>query len=169
MAKSNISVVKEKPKEEKKGKHYRALSPFEEVERMFSGMFPRTRMRPFDWEWPTWSEMSSFVEGKMPKMDIIERDNEVLVRAELAGVDKKDIDVSVTERTITIKGSTKEETKEEKGDYFRSEISQGSFSRTATLPCEVDGDKAKATFKDGILELTIPKLESSKRHTIKVE
>jgi HSP20 family protein len=105
----------------------------------------------------------------MPKLDIIERDNEVLVRAELAGVDKKDIDVSVTDRTVSIKGCTKKETREEKGDYFRAEISQGSFSRTATLPCEVDGEQAKAKFSDGMLELTIPKLEASKRHPIKVE
>ena len=169
MAKNEADESKSKGKELKKAQPYRALSPFEEMERLFSGMFPRAWMRSFDREWPTWPEMTSLMEGKIPKMDIIERDTEVLVRAELAGVDKKDIDVSVTDRTITIKGSTKEEIKEEKGDYFHSEISQGSFSRTATLPCEVDGDKAKATFKDGMLELTIPKIEGSKRRTIKVE
>ena len=136
---------------------------------MFGGVFPRARLRPLDWEWPTLGEMTSLVEAKMPKLDIVERDNEVVVRAELPGVDKKDIDVSVTDSTITIKGCTKKETREEKGDYFRSEISQGSFSRTATLPCDVDGKKAHATFTDGILELTIPKLEASKRHAIKVE
>ncbi len=169
MTKSNISVVKDTPKDVKKGKRHRAMSPFEEMERMFGGMFPRGRMRPFEWEWPTWPEMTAFVEGKMPKMDIIERDDEVLVRAELAGVDKKDIDVSVSDNTVTVKGSTREESKEEKGDYFRSEITRGSFSRTATLPCDVDGSKAKASFKDGILELTLPKFEGSKRRTIKVE
>jgi HSP20 family protein len=113
--------------------------------------------------------MSALVEAKMPKLDIVERDNEVVVRAELAGVDKKDIDVSVTDNTITIKGCTKKESREEQGDYFRSEISEGAFSRTATLPCDVDGKKAQANFTDGILELTIPKLEASKRHTVKVE
>jgi HSP20 family protein len=105
----------------------------------------------------------------MPKLDIIERDSEVVVRAELAGVDKKDIDVSVTDNSIAIKGCTKRETHEEKGDFFRSEITRGEFSRTASLPCEVDGTKAKAQFKDGILELTIPKVEASKRHSVKVE
>jgi len=152
----------------KKATPGRALSPWEEMERMFSG-FPRTRIRPLDWEWPSWGEMSALVEAKMPKLDIVERDNEVVVRAELAGVDKKDIDVSVTDSTITIKGCTKKETRGEKGDYFRSEISEGSFARTATLPCDVDGKKAQANFADGILELTIPKLEATKRHTVKVE
>jgi HSP20 family protein len=155
--------------EARKAEHAHALTPFEEMERMFGSVFPRTRMRPSQWEWPSWAEMSALVEEKLPKMDIIERDNEVVVRAEVAGVDKKDLDISVTDHTVTIKGCTKEEHKEEKGDYFRSEISRGSFCRTSTLPCDVDGDKAKAKFSDGVLELTIPKLEVSKRHTIKVE
>ena len=155
--------------ETRKATPVHALSPFEEMERMFGGMLPRARIRPSQWEWPSWTEMSSLVQEKLPRMDIIERDNEVIVRAEVAGVDKKDLDISVTDHTVTIKGCTKEEHKEEKGDYFRSEISRGSFSRTSTLPCDVDGDKAKAKFSDGVLELTIPKLEVSKRHTIKVE
>jgi len=155
--------------ETRKAEHLHALTPFEEMERMFGSVFPRTRMRPSQWEWPSCAEMSALVEEKAPRMDIIERDNEVIVRAEVAGVDKKDLDISVTDHTVTIKGCTKEEHKEEKGDYFRSEISRGSFCRTSTLPCDVDGDKAKASFSDGVLELTIPKLEVSKRHTIKVE
>lgn len=156
-------------KEVRKATPGHVLSPWEEMERMFGGLFPRNRLRPRDWEWPSWAEMSAMVEAKMPKLDIVERDNEVFVRAELAGVDKKDIDVSVSDNTITIKGCTKKETQEEKGDYFRSEITQGSFSRTAALPCDVDGKRARANFTDGILELTIPKLEASRRHAVKVE
>lgn len=151
-----------------KGMHVRPPGPFEEMERMFGRVFPSVGMRPAGWEWPSLLDMNSF-EGKLPRMDIVERDNEVLVRAELAGVDKKDIDVSVTDNTVTIKGCTKHETKEEKGDYFRSETRQGAFSRTVTLPCDVEGKKAEAHFEDGMLELTIPKLEGSKRHTIAVE
>ena len=166
MSKQNITndKVPEKPKTSP----LRAHNPFEEMERMFGGMLPRMRMRPVDWEWPSFAEMTSVAEGKMPKLDIIDREDEVLVRAELAGVDKKDIDVSLTDRVLTIKGTTKHESKEEKGDYYRSEITQGSFSRSATLPCDVDENKAKAQFEDGILELTIPKFEGSKRRTIEV-
>ncbi len=145
-----------------------ALSPFEEMERMFGNMFSPTHHRPI-WSWPSWAEMGPMIEDNMPRMDIIERDDEVVVRAEMAGVDKKDLEVFVTDHSVTIKGQTKKEHKEEKGDYYRTEISQGAFARTSTLPCEVDGDKARAKFSDGILELTIPKLEASRRHTIKVE
>jgi len=162
-------VTESTGKEVRKATPSHVLSPWEEMERMFGGLFPRARLRPRDLEWPSWAEMSAMVEAKTPKLDIVERDNEVVVRAELAGVDKKDIDVSVTDNTITIKGCTKKETREEKGDYFRSEITQGTFSRTAALPCDVDGKSARANFSDGILELTIPKLEASKRHTVKVE
>lgn len=155
--------------EARKSTHLHAFSPFEEMERMFGSVFPRAGSRSPQWEWPSWAEMSSRMEGKVPRLDIVERDNEVTVRAEVPGVNKKDLDISVTDHTVTIKGCTKEEHKEEKGDYFRSEISRGSFSRISVLPCDVDGDKARASFSDGILELTIPKLEASKRHTIKVE
>ena len=61
------------------------------------------------------------------------------------------------------------EAKEEKGDYCRCEITRGGFSRTIALPAEVDGSKSKAAFKDGVLELTLPKVEASKRHRVKVE
>jgi len=155
--------------ETRRATHLHALTPFEEMERMFGSVFPRARMSPAQWEWPSWSQVSTLMEEKAPNLDIIERDNEIVVRAEMPGVDKKDIDISVTDRMVTIKGYTKQEHKEEKGDYFRSEIFQGAFSRTATLPCEVDADKARARFSDGILELTIPKLEASKRHKVKVE
>lgn len=155
--------------ETRKVSHPKHFSPFEEMERMFGGMFPRARTWPQQWEWPAWAELGSLTEGKAPKLDIIERDNEVVVRAEVAGVDKKDLDVSVTDDTVTIRGCTKEERKEEKGDFYRCEISRGEFARTATLPCAVDGDKAKAGFKDGILELTIPKMERSKRRSVEIK
>ena len=166
-------MAKEAKKESKqvlqKAESKRALSPFEEMDRMFEDYFSRGWMRPFRWEWPSLGEMAKPFEGKMPKVDVIERDDEVVVKAELPGVEKKDLDVSVTENSVTIKGSTSHEEKEEKGDYYRCEISQGAYSRTVGLPTYVDADKAKATFKDGILELTLPKVEKSKRRTIEVK
>jgi HSP20 family protein len=93
----------------------------------------------------------------------------VIVKAELPGVDKKDLDISVTQNTVTIKGTTSHEEKEEKGDYYRCEMSHGSYSRTLSLPADVDEKKSKAKFKNGVLELTLPKLKKSKRHTVKVE
>ncbi|KPJ94310.1 MAG: heat-shock protein Hsp20, partial [Gammaproteobacteria bacterium SG8_11] len=76
--------------------------------------------------------------------------------------------LTVTENTVTLKGETKKEEKEEKGNYYRCETSRGSFMRTFALPCDVDGSKAKAEFKNGVLELTLPKVEKSKRHSIKI-
>lgn len=145
-----------------------ALSPFEEIERMFESSFPRGWMHPFQHDWPSFSKMKAF-EGKTPSVDVIEKDNEIIVNAELPGVDKKDLDISVTNNTVTIKGSTSHEEKEEKGDYYRCEISQGSYSRTLPLPAEVDEEKTKAKFKNGILKLTLHKLKKSKRHNVEVD
>ena len=147
----------------------RTLSPFEEMERLFEGYFPRGWMRPFHWERPSWGELGAPFEGKTPRVDIVDRDNELVVKAELPGVDKKDLDISMTENTVTIKGSTSHEEKEETGDYYRSEMSRGSYSRTLALPSDVEADKAKAKFKDGVLELTLPKLKKAKRRSVKVE
>lgn len=161
---------KAKSKQEvKKVETAQILSPFEEMERMFDNYFSRGWMRPLQSDWPSFSGLAQPFEGKSPSVDVIERDDVVIVKAELPGVDKKDIDVSVTNNTVTIKGSTSHEEKEEKGDYYRCEISRGSYSRTLSLPAEVDEEKTKAKIKDGILELTLPKLTRSKRHSVKIE
>ncbi len=160
---------KESKQEVKKVESAQVLSPFEEMERMFDNYFSRGWMRPFRSEWPSFSRLAQPFEGKSPSVDVIERDDAVIVKAELPGVDKKDIDVSVTSNTVTIKGSTSHEEKEEKGDYYRCEMSRGSYQRTLSLPADVDEGKAKAKLKDGILELTLPKVTKSKRKSIKVE
>jgi HSP20 family protein len=166
-------MAKEEKKESKqelqKAEPKRALSPFEEMDRLFEDYFSRGWMRPFRWEWPSLGEMAKPFEGKMPKVDVIDRDDEVVVKAELPGVEKKDLDVSVTETSVTIKGTTSREEKEEKGDFYRCEISRGAYTRTVGLPSYVDADKAKATFKDGVLELTLPKVEKSKRRSIEIK
>ncbi len=105
----------------------------------------------------------------MPHVDLVERDEEVVLRAEVPGVEKKDIDVSITGNSVTIKGQTRHEEKEEKGEYYRCEISRGAFSRTVALPAQVDPDRANANFKDGILEITLPKVEKAKRRTLKLD
>ncbi len=105
----------------------------------------------------------------MPKVDVIDRDDEVFVKAELPGIDKKDVEVTMSGNMITIKGSSRKEEKEEKGEYYRCEITQGVFSRSLSLPSEVNIDKSEAKFKDGVLELSLPKIERAKRRSIKVE
>lgn len=146
----------------------RTLSQYEEMDRLFDNFFQRGWMRPWRPEWPSFPELTT-LEGKIPKIDVVDRDNEIVVRAEVPGVEKKDLDVSVSNNAVTIKGSTRHEEKEEKGDYYRHEISAGSFSRSVALPADVDGSKVKASFKDGILELTLPKVEKPKRHSVKLD
>jgi HSP20 family protein len=146
----------------------RTMTPFDEMDRMMHRYFRRGWMRPWRFEWPGFPEME-LPEVKVPSVDVVDRENEVVVKAEVPGVDKKDLDISVGEDSVTIKGETRHEEKEEKGNYYRREISSGSFSRTVALPATVDGSKAKANFSDGMLELTIPKVEKAKRHSIKVD
>lgn len=125
-------------------------------------------MRQFGWGREALPEAAG-METRIPRVDVIDRENELLVRAELPGVDKKDLDVSLNENMLTIKAGTYHEQREEEGDYYRCEISRGSFARTLALPAYIDIDKAKASFKDGILELILPKIEQSKRRHITIE
>ena len=162
MAKSKEVTSKQKAVPDSGGK--RPLSLFDEFDRLFGGNLPA---HGWPTHWPSWPD---FVRGQgMPPVDVIDRENEVFVRAEVPGVKKDEIDVAVTDNRITIKGEYRKEDKEEKGDYHRSETSYGSFSRTVELPAEVDGTKGKAKFENGVLEVSLPKRAASKKKSIKVE
>ena len=145
----------------------RDLSPFDEMDSLFDRLFEGGFLRPFDWRWP---ELTGFhrLEERLPRVDMIDREEEVVVRMEIPGVHKDELDVSLSDEYLTIKGETHEE-KEEKGEFFRSEIRHGSFTRTVRLPDAVTGEKAKARFEDGLLEITIPKAEKAKRHSIEID
>lgn len=159
----------EKGKEIEKLTPKRMVAPFEEMDRMFESVFPRGWPSLFRREWPRWSDLPPVFEGKLPEVDVIDRDSEIVVRAAVPGVEKKDLDVSVTNDSVTIKGESKHEEKEEKGDYYRCEISRGAFARTVMLPAHVDSAKVKASFKDGVLELVMPKIEKSQRRSVKID
>ena len=109
----------------------------------------------------------------MPQVDVADTDKEIKVSVELPGLDDKDVEVSLTKETLTIKGEKREE-KEEKGkDYYRSERSFGSFTRTIPLPFEIDAEKAAASFKKGVLTVNLPKtkqvISETKKVAIKAE
>jgi HSP20 family protein len=153
-----------------------AMAPFEDMEhwfedfsRRFDELFSSRWLHPFERGWPALPELRGPFEGKWPRVDVIDRDTEVIVKAELPGVTKENLDVSLAENTVTIKATTQHEEKEERGQYYHRETSRGEFQRTVMLPAEVKEEQAKATFKDGILELTLPKAAPAKRKTIKVE
>lgn len=113
---------------------------------------------------PAWGSPVSF----NPRVDVKESDKEIAISAELPGMEDKDIDISLTKDALTIKGEKKQE-KEDKGkDYYRMERSYGSFTRMIPLPAEIDTDKAKAEFKKGVLNISLPKTVKSIKETKKI-
>ncbi len=104
-----------------------------------------------------------------PAVDIYETDQELVLKAELPGVDPKDVEVRVEDNTLFLKGqrNIRKEVKEE--NYHRVERSYGTFSRTFALPSSIDADKVTAEYKDGVLTLTMPKREEAKPKTIKID
>ena len=106
--------------------------------------------------------------GFAPKIDIKENDKEIEVTAELPGMEEKDVQLTLTDHELVLSGEKKSE-KEEKGkEWYRMERSYGSFHRTIPLPRNVDGTKANATFKKGILTVTLPKRPESRSDTKKI-
>ena len=103
-----------------------------------------------------------------PAVDIVDNENEIVIRAELPGIDKKDISVGVEGRVLTLKGERSDESEEQKGNFFRRERSFGKFERAFTLPAEVDPALIKAEYKDGVLRIDVPKSEKHKPREITV-
>jgi HSP20 family protein len=140
-----------------------SLMSLDAFDHFFDDFLSRKWPRMMDWSMPALMEMH------FPKVDIIDHDNDIEVQAALPGVKKEDLDVSFNNQAITICACAREAKKEEqKGRYFRHEIMRGEFHRTLPLPEDVDADKAKASFKDGILTVTIPKTEKQKRKVIEI-
>ncbi|GAQ95769.1 HSP20 family protein [Thermodesulfovibrio aggregans] len=141
------------------------LSPFEEIERLFDEVMrrPFSLFRSFV---PRVREEAEFIS---PAVDIYEEGDDLVVKAELPGINKEDIEVKITDDYITISGEKKREEKVEKKDYYRYERSYGSFSRTFRLPVDVQTDKAKAKFENGVLEIRIPKTEEAKKKERKLQ
>lgn len=100
--------------------------------------------------------------GASSGLEVSETDDEIRVKAELPGLDEKDIGVSIQENVLTIRGEHREEMREKKRKYHLSEMHYGSCSRTIPLPAEVDAGRAAARFKRGVLTLTLPKTEQAK-------
>ncbi len=129
-----------------------------EIDSMFDNFF-----RGFDME-PLEGRLGAF----SPRVDMTENDKEIKITAELPGMDEKDIEVSLNKDALTIRGEKKEE-KEQKGrDYYRMERSYGSFSRTISLPVEVETDRIEARLKKGVLTVTLPKTASAVKETKKI-
>jgi HSP20 family protein len=160
MGKKSAKARNKKPVKAKPAPTAEMEKNFRELERRLEEAFSDGWRFPSRWEAPDWSRFSK-LKYLTPRVDIVDRDDDILVRADVPGVKKEHLDVTLTDNTITIKGKTSEEKKEEKGDYFRSETMKGSFSRTMYLPSDVDGSRAESTIKDGMLEVVVPKLDKA--------
>jgi HSP20 family protein len=141
------------------GRDLEAGSPLDvfqrEMNRLFEDFFKGTALS----SWP--QEMEPF--GSFtPQVNMTEDEKSIVVSAELPGMDEKDIDISLNKDSITIKGEKKEEAEHKGKESYVVERSYGSFTRVLPLPKEVNPDKAEATFKKGVLTVTLPKVEKEK-------
>jgi HSP20 family protein len=128
---------------------WRPLKDLEDMERRFDEAFGRN--------WPSfWSQWSSG-QGWLPSIDMFEKNGKFVVKAEIPGMNQEDISVSVDGDVLNIKGEKKSEKEVKKEDYYQSECTYGSFSRSIPIPGSVDAGKITAEYEDGVLEVTMPK------------
>ncbi|MEE9523745.1 MAG: Hsp20/alpha crystallin family protein [Thermodesulfovibrionales bacterium] len=139
------------------------ITPFSDLEHWFEDIWKRpfSMLRP-----PFWPDMKVAETYEIsPSIDIYEEGNELIIKGDLPGIRKQDIKVDLTENVLTISGEKKKEEKVEREDYYRYERSFGSFCRRFEMPVDIDMDKVKAHFEDGVLEVRIPKTrEGEKKH-----
>ncbi len=157
--------LEQKPKT-KPASAARGMKPWEQWERFMDEFVPGRLMHR--WGAPDWADLWAGMQPAMPSVDVIDRDEEVVVKAEIPGVRKEDVDISVTDRTLTLSGKTQQEETEEKEHFHRREIQRGEFSRTLTLPAAVDADRATAQFEDGMLVVTLPKVTKTARKRVEI-
>ncbi|MCX7779117.1 MAG: Hsp20/alpha crystallin family protein [Patescibacteria group bacterium] len=129
--------------------------PWEDIERLFE-----------DWkeEWPE-IRAAEFI----PPVDIYEKGGNLVVETPITGVDPEKIEVLVENNNLILKGKSEKKSEVEDKNYYRKEVRYGSFYRAIGLPTKVIGDKAEATYEDGLLRITIPKAEEVKEKKIKIK
>jgi HSP20 family protein len=134
-----------------------------EIQKEMNKLFDSSISRSLD-------RKSDLLEGFWtPAVDINEEKDKYVIRADLPGLKQEEIDVSVDDDTLTIKGERKIEKHDREKNYYRTERAYGAFQRSFTLPSSVDTDKINATYKDGVLEVTIPKTEEQKKKKVKID
>jgi HSP20 family protein len=140
----------------------RPLRALDEVERYMDEVLS-------GWPFRTWRRLPAEELSWAPPVEMYERDDKFVVRTELPGVKIDEIDISISGDVLTIKGERRvtQEVKEE--EYHRAELAYGSFSRSITMPAEVDAKGIEATYEDGILEVNVPKAKGAKPSKIKIK
>jgi HSP20 family protein len=136
-----------------------------DMDRLFEEFFEPVSHRRRRW----WGRPPLGTGAFVPNIELYDRKTELVLRAEISGVDKEDIDLTITENSLTLKGELKRSEEVTEESFFVSEISYGPFSRTIPLSVEVDSERAKASSKNGILEIVLPKKAEARAKEIKVE
>lgn len=142
--------------------------PFRELE-MFRREIDRLFDEIFEREFPAPRRAREITRVFVPAVDMYEKPDEIVLKAELPGMNRDDINIELTEDAITISGEIKREEEVKEADYYCAERTYGRFSRTIDLPVKVNMEKAEATYKDGLLEIRLPKAEEAKRKEIKLK
>ncbi len=154
-----MTIMKWKP-----FKDLESWNPFKEFQLMAEKFSPL-----FDEMFPFEKNKESSLSDWVPAMDIYESDDAIKISAELPGLDKKDVEITVNNNVLTIKGEKKIDKEIKKENYYRCERSYGTFVRSFTIADYVDPENIKAQFKNGVLEITIPKKEHAKPKEITIE
>lgn len=147
----------------------RAVDPFDmlraEMDRVFDGFFGRPTASFFPTRFATLPSAAGFI---APHMDVRETDTALVIEAELPGLAEKDVDLTIADGVLTIKGEKTFEQKDERENYHMAERRYGSFSRALRLPDSVDAEKVAATFEKGVLTVTMPKRPEAKAQHRKI-
>lgn len=134
-----------------------------EVDRLFDDFF-----RGFD-RFPSLPFREERLAEFSPKVNVSENDKEIEVTVEVPGMDQDDVDISLRDDVLTIKGEKKQEKEEKDKEYYHVERSYGSFYRSLQVPCEVDQENIKAAFKKGVLKINLPKSTKAQENVRKIE
>jgi HSP20 family protein len=141
---------------------WRPFRETEEMERYFNDVFGRPFLPA------VWRRIPVVEMGWAPAIEVFEKKDKFVVKAEIPGMKEEDIDVSVVGDTLTIKGERKTESEVKEEDYYCCERSYGSFSRSIALPSSVDAKKIEANYEDGVLEVSLPKAPEVKAKKVTV-
>lgn len=142
---------------------FRPMRDLEDLEGRFDNiLFGRPFMSRMSRRFPT------EVEEWMPAVEMLEKTDKFVVRADLPGMKKEDVDISVSDNNLTIKGERKTESETKEEDYYCCERSYGSFFRSISLPSNIDADKVSASLDEGVLEIKLPKTTQAKAKKVSV-
>jgi len=163
-----MSAEKGKERETREVTPWRPFSELVRMERDMERMFEDFLGRP--WSGFGWPERLRFREigFRGPAIEITEEKDDVVVKAELPGMKKEDLELNVSGNLLTLKGEKKKEEEVKEKGYYYSERLYGSFTRTVEIPKDIQADKVHASFKDGVLEIRFPKTEEAKRKEVKI-